>query len=575
LKYKLIGENNYQLDYIIDEILKNRGIENRDRFLNINEDILTDPHRFKNMDKAVKCLLEHIEKEHWILIIIDRDTDGITSATLIYNYIKNTLKYDKIKFITHTHKTHGIIIEEFRNILYDIKLIIVPDGGSENYKQHKYLKKINKDIIILDHHPVKYESVNAIVVNNQISDIAVNLCGVAMVHKFCKALDSEIWENDADNYLDITALGLIADMMDMKDLEVQWYVRNGLENIRNKGFQALIDEQDFSIKGVLNPMTIGFYIAPLINSVQRLGSKEEVEEIFKSFVGIDSEKKFIYIPKTGKNKGQEIEETIYKKVARMCVSYNGKRQRLSTKITKELSGNVDLNNKILVIDIGEYGEKGMSRLIANGFQRQYAKPTIVYYKSKSGKFKGSMASNTGDFKDRLNETGLFKFVAGHQDASGLEIKKNKVEVLINELNKAFANATFEKINMVDFVIPFDELNSEIVEEIYDLHDYFGQKFEEPLIVIENIKLSPSEINLIGTNKNTIEIKAGEIKYIKFNSSQIEYDDIVGWEDVISLNILGRCSINEYQGKRYPQIIISEYEKINKNINEESTDDWEW
>ncbi|MDD4188255.1 MAG: DHH family phosphoesterase [Bacilli bacterium] len=561
MKYKIIGRNNYNADNLLYEILYNREVEDIEKFLNIDESIVTNPLSFKNMDIAVKCLLKHLEEESNILIIPDTDVDGLTASTLLYNYIKEIYPNANLFFQNHIKKTHGIMLDDLKDILPTIQLLILPDASSEQFKEHKIIKDMGIDIIVLDHHSVKGYSKNAIVVNNQLSKISTNLSGVGMTYKFCKALDEELWEDKADKYLDLVAVGLLADYMDTKDLEVQYYIRKGLSNIKSPALKALIEAQDFSLKGEINPIAIAFYIAPLINSVYRLGKIEDKDLMFKSFSNIDSDKTYIYKPTRGSRKGQEIEETIYQKSARMCVSHNNKRKRLSEKLIKPIEDQINLDNKIICVKVDKEESEGMSGLLANALLGKFNKPSIVYSINSKNEIKGSMRANTGDFKDKLQKTGLFVFVAGHQDAAGLQIKEHCLEDIDEKLNEFFKDETFEKIHYIDFKIPFEEISFEFIKDICDLKYMYSTNIKEPLIYVENVKVQTKDIKLIGKKKNTIKIETDEVDFIKFRSSEEVYNDMVDWKDEVVLNIVGRASINEYNGKLTGQIFVDEWEVL--------------
>jgi len=565
MKYKVIGKNNYNATNLLYEILGNRGIKDINKFLNIDDSIVTNPLDFKNMDIAVKCLLEHLEKESNILIVVDSDMDGCTSASLLYNYIKEVYPNANLFFQNHIKKTHGIMLDDLQDILPTIKLLILPDASSEQFKEHKIVKDMGIDIIILDHHSVKDYSANAIVVNNQLSKLSTNLSGVGMTYKFCKALDEELWEDKADKYLDLVAVGMIADYMDTKDLEVQYYVRKGLSNIKSPALKALIEAQDFSLKGELNPISIAFYIAPLINSVYRLGKIEDKDMMFKSFANIDTDKVYIYKPTRGSKKGEEIEESIHQQSARMCVSYNGKRKRLSEKLIKPVEDQINLENKIICVKVDKEESEGMSGLLANSLLGKYQKPSIVYSINEKNEIRGSMRANTGNFKDKLQKTGLFVFVAGHQDAAGIQIKEHCLEDIDNKLNEFFKDDTFEKIYSVDFKIPFDEISFEFIKDICDLKYIYSTNIQEPLIYIENVKVSTQNIKLMGEGKNTIKIETDEVDFIRFKSNEEMYSNMVDWKSETILNIIGRASINEYNGKLNGQIFVDEWEVLDALI----------
>lgn len=70
MRYELVGDN----DFIFnpqETILKNRGIVDIDRFLNLDEDVVHDYRLLKNINKAVECIVEHIENKSNIHIVVD------------------------------------------------------------------------------------------------------------------------------------------------------------------------------------------------------------------------------------------------------------------------------------------------------------------------------------------------------------------------------------------------------------------------------------------------------------------------------------------------------------------------
>jgi single-stranded-DNA-specific exonuclease len=288
LKYKLIGDN----DYLFDpkgQILENRGIEDVNYFLNLDEKVTHSYKKLKNIDKAVDCIVKHIENQSKFLIIIDSDVDGFTSAAILYQYLKMIDSDINIKWVLHDDKSHGFTNIEIPN---NVDCILVPDGGSEDFQAHEELHKKGVDVVVIDHHEVERESNYAIVVNSQLGGYPnLNLSGAGMVYKICKALDDVFWTDYADYFLDLVALGNIADSMSMKELETRYYVQKGLKEINNDFFRSLLRQQEFSTKGKINITTISFYIAPLINAVIRVGSLKDKLDMFKSFIGVEDQMK--------------------------------------------------------------------------------------------------------------------------------------------------------------------------------------------------------------------------------------------------------------------------------------------
>jgi len=62
-----------------------------------------------------------------------------------------------------------------------------------------------------------------------------------MAYKFCCYIDGLLETGYADDFEDLVALGLIADMMDARDFETQILTQRGLLNIRNPYFKEMVD----------------------------------------------------------------------------------------------------------------------------------------------------------------------------------------------------------------------------------------------------------------------------------------------------------------------------------------------
>lgn len=66
-----------------------------------------------------------------------------------------------------------------------------------------------------------------------------------MVYKFCSYIDELMNVSYADNILDLVALGMLADMMDLRDFETKHLVNKGLKQIKNPFFKTMIDKDQF------------------------------------------------------------------------------------------------------------------------------------------------------------------------------------------------------------------------------------------------------------------------------------------------------------------------------------------
>ncbi|HQD92640.1 MAG TPA: DHH family phosphoesterase [Bacilli bacterium] len=583
MNYRLIGDNNYFGD-LQEEYFKNRGIKDVAEFKNLHNYKTTSPYDFINMKEAIECFDKHIDTSV-IGIIVDDDADGFTSSSLMYSFIKENFENEIIYIIHDKNKTHGIKMDELEPYVDKIKLLIVPDAGTNDFEEHKQLKEKNIDVIILDHHITEGCSKDAIVVNNKMSNVSVNLTGVAMVYKFIEALAEEYNIDGIEKYLDLVMMGLIGDSADTKDLEVQYYIQQGLKRITNPMINALIEKESFSLKGQVNQESFGWYLCPNVNAVVRLGSKEQKTLLFEAFAQIGSERTFNYEPIRGKNKGEVIEETLYEYCARFCSSLKAKQQREVKNIIEgntKVEGikntiNDSLDKKVLIVDITDYIEDSeLTGLIANKLMGLYKKPVIALHKVNDNQYGGSgRGEQIINFRSKLNESKLLEG-QGHESAFGImKTEINNINELENKINQHFKDENIETCYMVDFIIPYNELEDYMIEDLYEIRDYWGQGMPSPLLYIENVEVNTNDIK-VNDKKTTISFNANFIQYIKFNCTEDYIDEIIGWEDKMYYNIIGRPSINEYEGERYIQIQIVDMELVNKKDNEENEwDDSDW
>ena len=198
------------------------------------------------------------------------------------------------------------------------------------------------DSLILDHHLVDmaYESDRVVVVNNQLSEKFPNksLSGAGMVYKFIQAY-SKTYGGDADKYVDLAMLGILSDMMLITELDNNFIIKKGLNNINNKMFKALLKKQSYSsFFGLSSPTIIDivFYVTPVINGTIRMGSMQEKAQLFEAFTNNTSTELI-----SREWRGEFIEETLYDKVARESYNIKEKQNRITLKTMDRICDAID------------------------------------------------------------------------------------------------------------------------------------------------------------------------------------------------------------------------------------------
>ena len=533
MKYKL--KNNYSTDpnVALRQILQDRGVTDIENFMRPSADCELNPYDLNNIQASAEKLLYHLRKDSSILFIIDADCDGFTSSSILWLYIKHLFPEAKLEFTVHEHKQHGLddkidwIEDEAR---WD--LIIVPDAGSYDVEEHRRLGELGMDVLVWDHHEQQYDESgnpitsdlpNTIIVNNQLSPNYANksLCGAGVVYKFCEVLDDILGINQAHNYIDLAALGEIADVMDKTNTETNYIICEGLRNIHNEGFRTLIEAQSYSLKEKavapyrnLTSIDIAFYIAPLINAITRVGTIEEKETMFYCFI---EPNKALQSTKRGARAGDI--EYAAEQTARVGKNAKARQDRLKEqalgiidfKIQKD---GLDENNIILIeLDAMDNVPQELTGLIAMNVVSKYHKPVMIGRRNSKNEIQGSIRSDGNfaglpSFKKFLEDSGLVTYTAGHDNAAGWGLNGDKLNSLLKYANTHLRAEDFENCYLVDYILDGQNFNEDLLLALAEHPEYYGNHIEEPTIVVENIPLM--NIMAMGPNKDSMKISCNGV-----------------------------------------------------------------
>lgn len=581
MKYELIGNND--TNNIIQTILHNRGIDDPDTYLHLTDAVVQNYNKLSNIQEAVQCFSKHYEAHDKIVIMPDEDADGYTSSAMLYLYVKTLDPEYPIEYIMHSKpKMHGLGDNEYIRIPDDTKLLIIADAGTNDANECNKLIKKGTNIIILDHHDTNYqeeleeeinyqtaEHNNAIIVNNQLSSEYDNkdLSGAGVVYRFLQALDGELWEDCADNFLDLCCVGNVADVMDIRNFETRYLINQGISNFKNKFLVALVKAQEYSMHGEITVHNIAWYIAPVLNSITRIGTLEERELIFKAM--IEQDETFVY----DKRGVGLVEENIYDRAARIAKNAKSRQDKQRDKVFNELKGQADPNDKVIFLE-SKQAQSGLVGLSAMKLSDTLKRPVIIVKEIikdgepiLSGSCRNYDGSPISNLKDLILKTNLFIFCSGHGNAAGLAIKRKNVDEAKNKFKELLQNVDFSPSIPCDFIFDIDELDIGFIQTIDKYGWLWGTCIKEPKVAIENIVICREDIHVQGKNFNSVSFMNNNIKFVKFNMN--EDDPLLEWasawdgeeNDKISINVIGTVGINEYQGIYMPQVIIEDSEIV--------------
>lgn len=554
----------------VEQVLFNRGIdpENVEHYLNTTDEDILNPQMIMNIAEGAKVLVKHIAQGDKVLIQIDSDCDGYTSAAALINYLNRLFPgfvQSNIYYRIHTGKQHGILLETIPD---DVKLVIAPDSSSNDYNEHQQLKSKGVDVLVIDHHEADKISENAVIINNQLCDYPTkSLSGVGMVYKFCSYMDELLNVDYADDYLDLVALGMVADMMDLRDFETRHLITRGLENIRNPYFKGMVDKQAYSLKGEITPIGVAFYIAPYVNATIRMGTQEEKLMLFESMLDYRG---YELVPSTKRGcKGQQ--ETRVEQACRNCTNIKNRQTKARDAALENIERIIKeknlLENKILVVKLDTFAaDRNLTGLIANQLMAKYQRPVLLLNKTADGwegSGRGYDKSKFDNLREFLKESDLVMYAEGHANALGVGITDEAFKTFIEYANRELAEFDFTPCYKVDFIFNGADFRGTDIVEIAELKSLWGQGVDEPFVAIEHINVYAGNVALMSPDKSpTLKITLPNgTSLIKFKSSQEEYEKLRSETGCITINVVGKCERNIWNGTVTPQIIIEDYEIV--------------
>ena len=475
-----------------------------------------DPFLMHDMQKAVDRINEAIENEEKILVYGDYDADGITSTVLLVETLismgANVSSYIPNRF----EEGYGPNKEAFTKIIDSgITLIITVDNGIAGVEEVDLANELGCDVIVTDHHKIQDTIPNAYAIihpeHPEGNYPFKKLAGVGVAFKLAHAL-LEIFP---DFLLDLVAIGTIADMVSITD-ENRIFVKQGLELINEDpriGLKMLLELSGIDTK--IDEQTVGFYIAPKLNSIGRMDSAK----LGLTFLMAEE-------PVTARALAEQIEQ------------YNIQRKQVTEEIVKDVISkieNSEKKQKNVIMVSGEYHE-GVLGIVASNLVEKYQKPVFIM-NEKEGILKGS-ARSIFDFNiyvamNKISD--LFLAFGGHTLAAGFSFEKSNFEkieeFLDNEFEEFKQNNDLKANKNIDIVTSLEDISYQFLNSLDALKPY-GMDFEKPTVLIENAMVLNKAY--FGSEKQylrlTIADEVGNLDCITFKDSvtfdKVEKNDII-------------------------------------------------
>ncbi len=480
---------------LVSRVLVNRGIttpEQADLFLSAKLGDLHNPFLMKDMQKAVGRIVQAVKNKENICIYGDYDVDGVTSTTIMVDFLKSVQARVSYYIPSRISEGYGLTPEAIGKIRQDrVSLIITVDCGVSDYEAVTYAQAEGIDVIVTDHHMIPENPAPAYAVLNPRQPGCEfpfkGLAGVGVAFNVLMALrkalrEEGMWQDDSEpnlrQYLDLVAVGTIADIAPMIG-ENRILVKSGLEVLaegKRPGISALKTVCGLS-SGVVSASMVAYRLAPRLNAPGRIADASLSVQLLLSD---DVE--------AARALAEQIDET------------NNRRQQVERKILSAAKAQLKEEEvpEAIVLASPEW-QPGVVGLCASRLSEEFFRPAILIAVDEGrGEGRGSARSVDGfDIYDAIKRCreNLIAF-GGHKGAAGLTVAADRIDGFRSAFNAIvrddFAGQELTPTLAIDAEIPLNQLSTGVMEEIENLEP-FGPANPEPVFSSYDIKFYSSMV----------------------------------------------------------------------------------
>ena len=517
------------------------------RFLRPDLADLSSPSLFLDADLAIGRLLRAVRRRERILVFGDFDVDGVTSTALTVRVLRALGA--EVDYLLPKRLVHGYGLS--MNVLPEViarqpAVLITVDCGIRSIAEIAELSKAGIDTLVTDHHEPAPELPPALAVVDPKREgdpyPDKRLAGVGVAYQLLRGLTSELeHEVDLHRELDLVTLGTVADVVPL-DGENRILVSEGLKvlnRMENVGVMALV--QAAGIEKRLEAWHLAYQLGPRINASGRLGDAEEAVRLFTS-------------ADTSEAAG----------LARRLDEENRRRQEISQ---------VTLEQALAAFERGVAGEAPDGIVLASDswhpgvigiataklVERFHRPSALIAMDGDVGR--GSVRSIQGvDVCAVLDECAdLLVQYGGHEMAAGLTLARTAVPRFRERFSEGVGKRIDESNSVprlrIDGAIEVSEIHLDLADGL-DRLGPFGYGNPRPVFVIRDARFA-GRPRIVGRGhlKATLE-RTGDapLDCIGFDLGE-RIDELKGGG---SLDIAGHVSVNEWNGRRIPQIQLLDF-----------------
>lgn len=379
----------------------------------------------KNLKKAAKRIIRAIKNKEKIILYGDSDLDGVASVIVLKEAIESRGgKFITVYFPDREKEGYGLNNKALKFLKKEAPaLLILLDCGISNFKEAKLAKKLNFELIIIDHHQVLDKLPEASIIvdpkqkgdNYPFKDFATSALSLKLAQIILAKRKSESLEK---GFLELVALSTIADMM-TETGENKVLIEEGLNSLKNSFRPGLLVFREINSSSVYHG--VRQLVQKIISTLSAADVKNHLNEAYLLLISTDFKQA--------------------KRLLKKLLIKGEKRKRRIKEIVEEVEEMIFKKpGEILVFEGNSAWPLTLLGPVASKICQKFKKPTFLF-KKQQRKNVGAVRTPLGiNGVEAMNSCSNFlETYGGHPPAAGFTIRTENLEKFKECLIKYFKN----------------------------------------------------------------------------------------------------------------------------------------
>jgi len=512
-------------------------------------DLLPNPSRFQDLDKAANRLADAVIGKTPIGIFGDYDVDGAAAAALLLCVMRELGVNCDVHIPDRFTEGYGPNIEALMALKEKgAALLVTVDCGITAHAPLAAVANTGMDVIVIDHHIAGAElpQVHSVVNPNRLDEdgrygylcaagvVFIVLVGMLRALREKGYFTADTPAPDLLAYLDIVALATVCDVVPLQGLN-RAFVRQGLKVMAERRHPGLTKLADIAgMNNAPNAYAFGFLLGPRINAAGRIGGS-----------GLGVRLLACRDPEEAAGLALRLDEM------------NQQRKKIEDGIRIAAIDRATNNENPVLILYDKDWHEGVIGIVAGRVRERFGKPALVIAISEDGIGKGSGRSipgfRLGNAIIAAHQAGILEGGGGHDMAAGFSVRADKInhlQAFLNDRLMADLNGVIPQvIHQASGLLSIAGCKPDLADWL-DRLGPFGSGNPEPRFVIPDCRIKSAKfVGEVGAHLSCrIDDGSGTLNAIAFQAGGTPLGQAVSEaRDGHYLHMLGRVRRDRFRG----------------------------